>query len=409
MRSRKRTGTAAENILTASAGAIGMIERNECTLDDYLDRHALPEYRRTIEHLLLSFYRYRAFFCRELDRLVSRAPDAKVRNLLLAVFTQVRFQSAIAPESAVSVAVDAAKKFRADKFVNAVLRRFVSDRTPISSAPADILPPAVYKRWKKRYTEDTLKLMAELFTAEPPFSFRMEKGTEKVDFPCSFLDGNELFKFYSAAPADALSSRALAEGKIYIQDPATGYAPSLPDYSSVKNALDLCAAPGGKSLMISENLQSDGKLTAFDRSKSRQILTRKNFETRGLKHKVISGKLEELSGSFDLVLADVPCSNTGVFRHRPDALWRFSEKDLADVTILQREILEHAARLVAPGGQLVYSTCSLEPEENALMVQDFISRHPNFTLVAGQTNLPTPTSDGSSAFFLREKKLGKKS
>ena len=401
MISRKRTGSAAETILTAAAGAIGMIDRNETTLDDYLDRHAPAEFRRTVEHLLLCFYRYRGFFAGELNRLVSRPPENKVRNLLFAVFTQVRFQSAIAPESAVSVAVDAAKKFRADKFVNAVLRRFIAERMPISTAACDILPPAVYSRWKKRYSHQELQTLAELFVSEPPFSFRMEKGTSEVDFPCRLLSENALFKFYSSEPADVLSSRALVEGKIYIQDPATGYAPSLPDYSSVKNALDLCAAPGGKSLMISENLPSDGKLTAFDRSKSRQILTRKNFEKRGLRHKILSGNLEELSGSFDLVLADVPCSNTGVFRHRPDALWRFSEKDLISVVKLQRDILEHAARLTAPGGQLVYSTCSLEPEENSLMAEYFIARHPEFSLLTGQTLLPSASADGASAFIFR--------
>ena len=140
----------------------------------------------------------------------------------------MRFQSAIAPESAVSVAVDAAKKFRADKFVNAVLRRFVSDRTPISSAPADILPPAVYKRWKKRYTEDTLKLMAELFTAEPPFSFRMEKGTPNglvtalYDLSCNIGDPISLVgvgecpifeKFDDMIPAELLRT-AYAEDKL---------------------------------------------------------------------------------------------------------------------------------------------------------------------------------------------------
>ena len=399
MRTRKRTGNAAETILTASADAIGLIDRGECTLDDYLDRHAPADFRRTVEHLLLCFYRHRGYFVRELSRLVSRTPDHKVQNLLFAVFTQCRFQSAIAPESAVSVAVDAAKKFRADKFVNAVLRRFIAERTAISSAPCDVLPSAVYTRWKKRYSEEILKQMAALFMSEPPFSFRMEKGTQQTDFDCRYLSGNSLFKFYSADSADVLKSRSLAEGRIYIQDPATGYAPSLPDYSSVKSAIDLCAAPGGKSLMIAENLPSDGKLTAFDRSKNRQILTQQNFDRRGLKHKVLSGKLEELTGTFDLVLADVPCSNTGVFRHRPDALWRFSEKELTAVTELQREILEHAARLTAPGGQLVYSTCSLEPEENILMAEDFAARHPDFKLAEGKTLLPDENADGASAFL----------
>jgi 16S rRNA (cytosine967-C5)-methyltransferase len=400
-KSLKKHASAAENILNASASAIGMIDRGECTLDDYLDRHAPPEFRRTVEHLLLAFYRRRGFFCSELNRLVSRTPDSKVRNLLFAVFTQIRFQDAIAPESAVSIAVDAAKKFHADKFVNAVLRRFIADSFPISSHPQDVLPSAIFKRWKMRYSEETLRHLSDLFTAEPPFSFRMEKGTQTVDFDCSPIRQESLFDFYTADSSSVLKSRALADGKIYIQDPATGYAPSLPDYSSVKSAVDICAAPGGKSLMISENLPGDGNLTAFDRSAKRQILTRRNFEKRGLPHKVLSGDLKDICGSFDLVLADVPCSNTGVFRHRPDALWRFSEKDLNSVVLLQQEILEHAARLTSPGGQLVYSTCSLEPEEKILMVKNFISRHPDFVLQSGDTLLPGELSDGASAFLLR--------
>ena len=400
-KSHKKHASAAENILNASASAIGMIDRGECTLDDYLDHYAPKEFRRTVEHLLLSFYRRKGFFCNELKRLVSRTPDCKVRDLLFAVFTQIRFQSAIAPESAVSIAVDAAKKFHADKFVNAVLRRFIADASPISSLPQDVLPYPVFKRWKKRYSGETLADLAQLFISEPPFSFRMEKGTLNVGFECSPVKLDSPFNFYTADASSVLKSCELADGKIYIQDPATGYAPSLPDYSAVKSAVDICAAPGGKSLMISENLSSDGILTAFDRSAKRQEMTRQNFRKRGLTHKVLSGDLKQLSGSFDLVLADVPCSNTGVFRHRPDALWRFSEKDLSTVVALQQEILEHAARLTAPGGQLVYSTCSLEPEENILMVQDFIARHPDFSLQKGETLLPNKFSDGASAYLLR--------
>ena len=143
---KRKSSNTAETILSVSADAIGLIDRGECTLDDYLDRHAPVFYRRSVEHLLLCFYRNRGYFTQELKRFVQRPPENKVRNLLFAVFTQICFQSAIAPESAVSVAVDAAKKFRADKFVNAVLRRFIAERVPVSTAPEVVLPPVVLKR-----------------------------------------------------------------------------------------------------------------------------------------------------------------------------------------------------------------------------------------------------------------------
>lgn len=399
-----RRGRTAEVILTSAASGIGRIDRNECTLDDFLDTGILPEYRRTAGHLLLTYYRYAGYIRKELSRLVRRPPENKIRHLLLAAMTQIRFQTGIARESAVSIAVDAARSSHADKFVNAVLRRFIAEDVPPVSTAAEILPPAVFNRWKKRFSPEELDDLARLFQSEPPFTFRMEKQTEEVDFDCAFLCRTGNFDFYTASPALVLKSRALQEGKIYIQDPATGNAPSLPDYTSVKSALDLCAAPGGKSLMISERLSFDGKLTAFDRSRIRQKLTLENFQKRNLKHLVKWGDPHELAGVFDLVLADVPCSNTGVFRHRPDALWRFSVNELQKVVQLQTDLLEQAARLTVPGGQLVYSTCSIEPEENQLLIDDFLIRHPEFELLSGGTILPSGNADGSSAFLLRSKK-----
>ena len=131
MKKSRKGGNAAETILLAAADAIGMICRGACTLDDYLDFHAPPDHRRTVEHLLLAFFRHRRFFQDELKKIASREPDPQIKNLILSAFTQIRFQNRIAMQSAVSVAVDAAKKYRADKFVNAVLRKFAAAGTPL--------------------------------------------------------------------------------------------------------------------------------------------------------------------------------------------------------------------------------------------------------------------------------------
>ena len=165
--------------------------------------------------------------------------------------------------------------------------------------------------------------------------------------------------------------------------------------------LDLCAAPGGKSLLLAERMESGATLTAADRSARRQKLTQENFRCRGLEFPVVVAEPRELTGSFDLVLADVPCSNTGVFRRRPDALWRFRESGLREITALQNEILEAAALRVAPGGQLVYSTCSIEPEENAGQIERFLSAHPEFEAAGGEQLLPSTEHDGAYAFLLR--------
>ena len=402
MKNRK-PGSAAETILLSAADAIGMTGQGKCTLDDYLDRHAPRDFRKSVEHLLLAFFRNRAFLESELRRIAAKIPREPVRNLLLAAFAQTRFQSAIAPESAASVAVDAAKKYHAEKFVNACLRRYIADETPLPGEAEKILPPAVFKRWKKRFTAEELQFFARLFTSDAPFTFRLEKNSAEADFPCTFFCKMGNGMFYQALPADVLSSEALKAGSIYIQDPATACAVSLPDYSRVHTVLDLCAAPGGKSIMMWEQLTQNAELTAFDKSFQRQKLTRENFRKRNMPCKVRTGSHLELDGSFDLVLADVPCSNTGVFRHRPDALWRFCEKDLTETLKLQKQLLQTAADRTAPGGQLVYSTCSIEPEENDGMTDHFVNSNPDFELISRQTILPSLQNDGAFCALFRRR------
>ena len=110
---------------------------------------------------------------------------------------------------------------------------------------------------------------------------------------------------------------------------------------------------------------------------------------------------QELEGTFDRILLDVPCSNTGVLGRRPDARWAWTPARLRRAVALQAEILEACARLLAPGGRLVYSTCSIEPEEDGDQIQAFLTRHPGFTLLDSRLTLPSPTHDGSFAALLQ--------
>ena len=113
---------------------------------------------------------------------------------------------------------------------------------------------------------------------------------------------------------------------------------------------------------------------------------------------------EELAGSYDLVLADVPCSNTGVFRRRPDALWNFSREKLRELVEIQSSILEHAALRTAPGGLLIYSTCSIEKEENSDQVAAFLKKHSDFSLLSERQLFPGPDTDGAFAAVMKRNK-----
>ena len=384
------------NILTDAVSALEAVNSRRMSLDDYLDQElAHPEYRRTVSDLLFHVFRRQKTLLAGIKAHSKKPPAPAVQNILLTVLAQITFQSGIAKESALNIAVDYTKNnigpFEA-KFVNALVRNILREGgIRLTDTPADILPQAVLKRWQERFSEAELLSLTKAFLTPPEFTFRAERNlpppagaVETVSF------GN--FRFYrTGSPGEILASPQLANGEIYIQDPATSLAPSLPDYSKVNHALDLCAAPGGKSL------------TAADRSARRQELTRKNFSLRNLPWRVVAAGADCIEGKYDLILADVPCSNTGVFRRRPDALWRYNGSELARVMHLQREILENIPRLLLPGGQFVYSTCSIEEQENHRQVEHFLKAHPDFTLKAEKQLYPAAEHDGAyAALLIRE-------
>jgi 16S rRNA (cytosine967-C5)-methyltransferase len=147
---------------------------------------------------------------------------------------------------------------------------------------------------------------------------------------------------------------------------------------------------------------------AIDRSAKRLQLVKENLQRCRMACKTIPADAAEFSApdalKFELVTCDVPCSNTGVFRHRPDALWRWSRQSLNKVTLLQKKILCNAAELTAPGGLLLYSTCSLEAEENQLLIDEFVAQNPEFELKTSQLFLPDAYCDGTFAALLQRKK-----
>ena len=393
-----KNGASGAIIRHAAADLAAVAEKNRA-LDEVLD-NTPAEIRRSVSHLLFSYFRHKRFVDALLAEHLRKAPRPNVHALLRAAAAQLLFQSAIAPESAVNVAVDAAKKEHADKLVNAVLRKVLEHKRPAPEAPEEVLPPDLYDAWKRRFAPDELAEETAALLTEPPFAFRMCR-----DFAppagASALPGWGNFRFFSVEdPADVLDSESFKRGEIYIQDPATSLAPSLPDYTQINSALELCAAPGGKTLMLAEKLRGKAKLLAADRSAKRQELTRANCAKYAVAAHVLAAEPHELEGRFDLVLADVPCGNSGVFRRRPDAMWRYSRARQRELAELQRSILDEGARLTAPGGQLVYSTCSIEPEENEDNVAAFLRKHGDFQLLKSRLLLPSAVNDGAFAALL---------
>jgi 16S rRNA (cytosine967-C5)-methyltransferase len=195
-----------------------------------------------------------------------------------------------------------------------------------------------------------------------------------------------------------------AEGGFIVQDPGTGLAVGLMDVKPGEKILDACAAPGGKTIQLAWR---GADVTACEVNPRRRRRLCENLQRVGLseKVKVVSAFDDETcSGLFEKVLADVPCGNTGVLRRRPDARWNWSEEKLSALVSLQSEILDAAAAKVAPGGLLVYSTCSNEPEENMDQVKAFLSRNGGFSLVESRESIPYESGhDGAFAAALRRR------
>lgn len=329
-----------------------------------------------------------------LGKLVSRRPKGELEALLLVGAAQILYMPDVPDFAAVSETVEAAKMSGrgAASFVNGVLRNLLRRRAELEGALAaeplaarESFPSELVKRWIERYGEENAAAMCRLFN-EPAETFLAWK-------PGS---GHEPFEKLPRATR-VESVPGFAEGLFMVQDPATAGAVGLCNVKPGMSVLDLCAAPGGKTVQLAWRLGGEGRIVAAEVNAHRRKRLAENIARcapRGVE--VVESPAE--GDVFDVVLADVPCSNTGVLRRRPDARWNWSRKKLDELVKIQAEIADRAASRVAPGGALVYSTCSLESEENRMQVEAFLARHPDFRSCAETESLPFATrADGAYA------------
>ena len=337
-----------------------------------------------------------------LGALMKQWPKGELEALLYVGAAQILYMPDVPDFAAVSETVDAAKGCENPsiaKVVNGVLRNVIRRRGEfekmIASAPLEereSFPTALVRRWERRFgAENAARLCewhntpAETFLARRDGSFaKLERG-QRVEDVAGF-----------------------AEGDFIVQDPGTRIAVDLLDPKPGERILDACAAPGGKTVQIAWR---GAEVTACEVNPKRRRRLEENLARLKLGVEVIP-ELPSLPENFQLstsnfklfhkVLVDAPCSNTGVLRRRPDARWNWSEEKLAALVKLQAEILDACAPRVAPGGLLVYSTCSNEPEENEAQVTAFLARHPDFSLEESRESLPFESgTDGSFAARLR--------
>ena len=302
---------------------------------------------------------------------------------------------------------------RAGALVNAVLRRAAREERalrdmgqalPVSTRHSH--PEWLARRWIKIMGKEKAQALCEWNQAPAPVFVRLnrlhDEAAEKLPQTAGLLPfpGDDAFFECTAGPP----REALRQGWCYAQDPATAIAPRMLAPQPGETVLDACAAPGGKTALLAEMMRGQGELTACDASAARLARLRENLarlkarHVRVLQHDLLGGQAPPFAGQlFDRILLDVPCSNTGVMRRRVDVRWRLREEDFEALAAAQRGIVEAALPYLKPGGSLVYSTCSIDPEENQGVVKAVLSAHPELELL--ESRLVFPPKDGMDGAY----------
>jgi 16S rRNA (cytosine967-C5)-methyltransferase len=293
--------------------------------------------------------------------------------------------------------------------VNAILRNAVRKKEMLlqSARQQDLTIKSSHsqfliERWTKNFgAEDAAALCGWNNQPAPIYARINLLKTSLEEFLARHPEAEALPGHANFVRLKSIPNEALTAGHCYIQDPSTALACRLLDPKPGERVLDACAAPGGKTGLLAELMQNQGEILACDRDASRIQTLRENLERLGVgvgqvaHHDWTGGQpLPETLGalSFDWILVDAPCSNTGVMRRRVDLRWRLSPTDFSRMPQEQFRILRVVIPLLKAGGVLVYSTCSIEPEENENVVNAILREFP-FLKLAEQHSL-APFRDG---------------
>lgn len=375
-------------------------------LDDLLERHNPGKLR----WLVIQSFRVRLVVDRILSGRIKRQPRPKVLHILQLAVAELLSRSMDKGPAIVNTAVTIAAQLGASKpeagFINGVLRSILRQPESLDYSLDETIPGWLLDKWRKDYGTEALALLLEWNSRTPTIFVRAD------DCPC-YAESTDWAGFYAIKEKRFIEALPeLKAGKGYIQDPFTRVPIDLLEIQPGENIIDFCAAPGGKSRWILEKLQGRGSLLAVDKPGPRIERLQQNLElVPHANYEVLATDILELEtnnisqsmkpGTIDAVLIDVPCSNTGVIQRRPDVQLRLSERDISKQADLQLSLLESASKWPRDGGRLVYSTCSLEQEENAQLVARFLARHPDWALEDSVLSLPWICGhDGGGAFLL---------
>lgn len=421
-----QTGTPLETEFSERSASIDiLIEFDLKKILDYSYADELePRERAQVREYVQNIFRRRSYLDFLIDHYSSIGVDemkAELKNILRLGIYDLLFMDSTPDYAAINEAVEIAKAMLGSKtgdLVNAIMRNLqrdienlpkpaYKDRTKLVATTFSH-PEWMVARWSKRFGErEAFQLMQAnntrpnyyvrvntLRTKPENFELRMDKMG--VEFEASDWLPN-FYKVDSVQPF--IEKGLLTKGLCQVQDIAAGLAPFVLDPQPGEKIYDLCAAPGTKSIMISDLTEAQSDILSVDISADRLEKLAESAISHGAENiKIRRGDVLELSLPLaDAVLLDAPCTGTGVLSKRADLRWRRDEEGLKKAVELQEQLLEEAANMVKVGGRLVYSTCSLEPEENMEQIKKLIDKmDDNFELQPLEDFVPEEvlTEDG---------------
>ncbi|MES2997465.1 MAG: transcription antitermination factor NusB [Verrucomicrobiota bacterium] len=399
------------HVRQAAVSALRAWAKGHDYAETLVERHASrrrlsPSDRGLLQAILFGVLRNRRLLDHWIAELREGKLDPETRDVLRVGLCQILILG-IPDHAAVNETVEAGKS-SVRGLINAVLRRAITQRAGLLDSVADLAPAIafshpdwLFNRWKSAFGKSQAVALMEWNNQPAATFFRINPlVATPVDLPGDPLESAPGF-YHLQGP---LPDRLISTGAIYIQDPATRHAVDLLDPRPGEWVLDACAAPGGKAFLIAAALGSAEMLVCTDTNPNRlprlrENLTRLHAGAADVScHDWTKPAPPDWHGKFDAILLDVPCSNTGVIRRRVDVRWRLQPQSIPDITSIQTAILENALPCLKPSGRIVYSTCSIEPEENEQVVESFVRRHPQLSIRETRRALPfADQTDGAFA------------
>ena len=395
-------------------------------IDEYIKKYKVPfSQKKRSKAAVNEIIRYRGL----IDHIIEESSSRKMRNIKPKLKSILRlgcydllFDEIIPEFAAIHSSVELGKKLvnkKSGSMVNAVLRNMQrkqdSDPSWLETIKRNNIelsfPKWLVNKWRKQFGESNTKKLCKSYIKKSPMFLRVDtnqisliKAKHLLNQSSIQVECYEIFNSFLkvlSGQDKVFDDNLFKCGIISIQAPASAAVAELIKPENGDVILDVCAAPGTKSLLMAQKVGGGGKILASDKDISRVelgISDIKRHKNKNIQWSVLDATKDTFP-MVDKILIDAPCTGTGVLGRRPDIKWRLKKKDFLSMREVQISILNHMVKFLKIGGKVVYATCSLEEEENASVVNEFLTKNKNFSISTPNTFLPKDwvNSDG---FFM---------